>query len=358
MAWKFEIDCVRDGDVIEPSEIRKNVNEFFGEINGFLDADNIAATCITKDVIKRNALTQVLIHQQSAAWVWVFDHKKSGWVSSTKGKFYNEAIGEIAIGLPGLANPSGYDSSKIYVEELESDGAIYQEDQDLPVIEFDADNEGLLIVEFTGNVQWLPQKSNGLNRVSMYRSSHLWLGTAEYFSFFDDLAYSSGGTASFDAFDLGWYTEHATFHGKIEDDYKTSDGSKPLHPGQYGYFRNMETDLKSFQGFILCSMWRVTVNGMSVAETGPIGNEYSAHPIYLCGAIPVEGSKNNIIRVECQTVWYSPGLDQYKSASSEQATLYSNDGTPQSNMATNTGPSARIDCSLFNANLIATYRKR
>jgi hypothetical protein len=59
MAWKYKQEYVADGDVVEPSEWRVNINETVSEINGFLDTDNIKRDAITRPIIKRNTFTRV-----------------------------------------------------------------------------------------------------------------------------------------------------------------------------------------------------------------------------------------------------------------------------------------------------------
>ena len=340
MAWKFEKDSVRDGDVVEPTETRKNINEFLGEINGYLDSDNLAKSSITVDTVKRHALTQVLFNQQSPRIIYVFDHNQSGWVDRTKCRLSDEYSGDTNRIIPGEARliPPYMDGIYFDVERTFST-TFYLEDKFLPTIEFDANEEGLITVEFTGQVQWMPQVSNGTTKITRYGNS-LRYAPGEYARVIEE------GDLLSEAF--------AEKHGTTW----RSPGTSFLYPGAYAYFKIMDNDFKNHQAFILCSMWRITVNGMSVAETGPLGNEYSCHPISLVGSIPVEGGKNNIIKVESQFVWYSPGLDQYKSSSSSEATLFGQHDDAGETEANNDGPSARLDCSLYNQNLFATYRKR
>ena len=341
MSWKFEKDCVRDGDIVEPTEFRKNINEFVGELNGYLDSDNVAKGLITKDLIKRNALPHVLFPKKSPALLYIFDHQQSGWIDRTKVRFTNEAIEYKPIVCEALVAAPIYDEKVTYVSPF------YQEEQRLPTIEFDADEDGLVMVEFTGSVQWMPQVTDGQYTLTKYRNSSTRIMSNELYAVVETIVTGVWlSESTYQAHTTQWQTP-STYH----------DGAL-LFPGAFGYWKNMETDTKSHQAFILCSMWRITVNGMAVAETGPIGNDYSAHPINLVGAIPIEGGKNNIIQVEVQFVWYSPGLDQYKSSSSNEGRLFNQDMDAEATPGTVDGPSCRLDCSLFNQNLIATYRKR
>ena len=75
MAWKFKQEYVRDGDVVEPSEWRINVNEGISEINGFLDSDNLGRDQIHRSQIKRGAFTQVYSQDSNAFDCYIFNHE-------------------------------------------------------------------------------------------------------------------------------------------------------------------------------------------------------------------------------------------------------------------------------------------
>ena len=116
----------------------------------------------------------------------------------------------------------------------------------------------------------------------------------------------------------------------------------------YAYFAPQDKKHKQLSAFIQCSMWRLTVDGQTIAETGPIGNEYQSHPIYLCGATPVSNTSSAVVQLEARFVWYSPGTNSFKSAS----------GYLPFAPGKTRNFSARKDCVLSCPNFIATFRKR
>ncbi|MBV12453.1 MAG: hypothetical protein CMN21_24945, partial [Rubinisphaera sp.] len=174
----------------------------------------------------------------------------------------------------------------------------------LPSVTFTPNEDGLLIVEFSGTVNWLGTQSNPDGYLKTRHSP---------------------------------VVEGTVGHGT----------------DNYGFFAKQTKRFKQLSSFVLCSMWRLTVNGQSVAETGPLGNEYQCHPIYLCGATPVLKNKETIVQLEAQFIWYNLGKDQSESSSSfnpKQSFFNSN--------VESEGRSYRKDCSLFCPSLVVTYRKR
>jgi len=295
MAWRYKQEYVQDGDVVEPSEWRINVNETMSELNGFLDSDNLGRDSITNSIIKRGTFSKVLNAQDRSTLCWVFDHAESGWIRESK-TTVNQDLNETKMQLdpaksgPYKAQESG---SELSVKKL-------------PHIKFAPEEDGLLIVEFSGNVNWMASASH-----------------PDLDGFYLDVPFST------------------------TDSHDNDD-----QVGQsYGYFARQTKNFKSYSALILCSMWRLTVNGQSVAETGPIGNEYSCHPIYLCGATPILKNTETVVQIEAQFVWYSLGQDNSLSSSSFNPTTRT-----KANGQTNIP--FRRDCSLFCNNLIATYRKR
>lgn len=292
MAWRYKQEYVRDGDVVEPSEWRINVNETMSELNGFLDSDNLGRDSIGNSIIQRGTFSKVLNAEDNCTVCWVFDHDESGWIRESK-TTVNQDLDEILTKIDPAKSGRYESGSDLTVKRL-------------PHIKFAPEEDGLLIVEFSGNVNWMASAS------------------------------------------------HPDLDGEFLDvPHFTSTGvSGDKKVGQsYGYFARQTKNFKSYSALILCSMWRLTVNGQSVAETGPIGNEYSCHPIYLCGATPILKNTETVVQLEAQFVWYSLGQDNSLSSSSFNPTTRTKaDGL--------TDIPFRRDCSIFCNNLIATYRKR
>lgn len=277
MAWKYKQEYVADGDVVEPSEWRVNINETVSELNGFLDTDNIKKDSIRRDIIQRDSFTRVYTNDLTPNNSYVFNHEGAGWITQAKKVFNNDAFSTTMSFEPvGVGSvPSSIDASV----------------ENMPRVTFTPDQDGLLICEFSGWVQWLKQQTNP-----------------------DDL----------------------------EDPIVVRDSGH-----EYAYFAKQQRYFKSLNAYILCSMWRLTVNGQSVAESGPLGNEYQSHPVYLCGATPILKNKETVVRLEGQFLWYSAGSDDSIQASSFSPKKV-NDSTV----------SYRRDCSLNSPQLLVTYRKR
>ena len=305
MSWKYRQEYVRDGDVVEPSDWRININETVSEINGFLDSDNIGHDSIDVNRVKRGAFTEVHNNFQQSL-CYIFNHTQSGWIRETE-TTVNIDIGDAIFRLPDEpAVSAAYKELGLDVYSSDPGGpsGTSLEVRTLPSVTFTPNEDGLLIVEFSGTVNWLGTQSNPDGYIKT-RHSAVVEGT----------------------------TEHGT--------------------DNYGFFAKQTKRFKQLSSFVLCSMWRLTVNGQSVAETGPLGNEYQCHPIYLCGATPVLKNKETIVQLEAQFIWYNLGKDQSESSSSFNPLQSFN--TAQFG---NEARSYRKDCSLFCPSLVVTYRKR
>ena len=289
MAWKYRQEYVKDGDVVEPSDFRINVNEFASEINGFLDSDNIGRESISSAKIKRETFTEVYSNDLSSRFSYIFRHDTSGW---QKDALATVTL-DVTLSPTAPLNPAAttfYEESDLSVEKTK-----------LPSVTFKPSQDGLLICEFSGFVDWLPY---GLNDS-------------------DD-------------------KPQKIFEPKME----------------YSFFAKQNKKFKMVNSFVLSSMWRLTVNGQSVAETGPLGNDYRSHPIYLCGSTPVIKNQETVVQLECQLIWYSMGKDTSipSSALDPTSEVTFTDGAV--GVTSSDGKKIRHDCSLNCPMLIATYRKR
>jgi len=293
VAWKFRQERVADGDVVEPSEFRINTNEFVSELNGFLDADNVNRKDIGKGETKRNTFTELIgpdnFDYLGGMNMYIFNHNSaSGWQDTA-----------LLFGDPNFLHPDVMDTKpEITTDQEATIEAIGQ--KNLPRVKFSSDHDGLAIVEFCGSVSWSRWHFNG--------------------SFPDQ----SGRVEGSDLYD-----------------------SNVKHPYIYQAFMKQTKNFKVKGMYILCSQWRLTLNGMSVAESGPLGNEYQSHPIYLCGTAPVLKGRENVAKVEGRFFWYSPGDDISIEASGWAPLVegYTND-------------TYRRDCLLSSVNMLVTYRKR
>ena len=302
MAWKFKQEYVRDGDILEPSELRINVNEFASEFDGFLDSDNFQAGSIQPELVKRGTFTDVIgpttSSMRDGIYQLLFNHTTSGW--------QDEAI---PIGRTDLnADSWHYDTFSSFTyssspDEFEETDIIRTEKLQLPRVKFKSDSDGLAIIEFCGFVAW--------------SRFHL--------------------------------NSDFPFKRQKEDlpDTHIIEGTLDA-PYNYSYYGPQTKYFKLKSSFVLCSQWRLTFNGVSVAETGPLGNEYWNHPIYLTGTAPVQKSKDNVAKIEARFFWYSPGTGESIDASGWSPFR-------EESQKKNTW---RRDCSLMGPNMVVIYRKR
>lgn len=290
MAWKFRQDRVADGDVVEPSEFRINTNEFVSELNGFLDADNVKRKSIGKDEIKRNTFTELIGPHQpdhlNGTYIYIFNHHDGfGW--------QDQAYGTPNPDLDGVMNMS-LEKTDSQIDAILSAGKM-----NLPRVRFSSDHDGLAIIEFCGFVSW-----------------------------------------------SRWHF-NINFPNQAGRDDTDVLVVAMKHPSIYQAYMKQTKNFKTKGMYILCSQWRLTLNGMSVAESGPLGNEYQSHPIYLCGTAPVIKGKENVAKVEGRFFWYSPGDDNSIEASAWSPLV--------EDFTTDT---YRRDCILSSVNMLVTYRKR
>ena len=313
MAWKYKQEYVKDGDVVEPSEWRININEMYSELNGFLDSDNIERSSIANSRIKRGAFTKVFSNDLNTK-SYIFNHQQSGWQTSAP-TIYNTDTNNVTAHPYPTYRERFSDTDEEYLERLDSGQEM------LPLVTFDADHDGLLICEFSGFIGWLPQSTNP-----------------------DDLA-RPGRPSEIDYFPYGI---EGTAHSL----------------SQYGYFAKQSCNHKELNSYVLCSLWRITVNGQSVAESGPLGNDYQTSPLYLVGTTPISKGKEVVVQLEAQFVWYSHGTDSYMQASSfspkpSTAARYVAPGHSGSTAVELIDQySYLVDCSLNCPSMIVTYRKR
>ena len=307
MAWKFKQEYVKDGDVVEPSEWRINVNETLSEINGFLDSDNLGEASIDNSMIKRNTFTEVFSSDHEPDHSFVFVHDKSGWQRHAT-RHTTQEVGRTSMKL-WPSEVLGFPITSVaHLSPVEN--------ATLPNIVFTPSTDGLLICEFNGWVQW--------NK----------------------------------------YNTHPDFQSEGLIDRTQWDY---LHA--YAFFADQKFHFKHYSSYVLCSQWRLTVNGQSVAESGPLGCEYAAHPIYLCGAAPILKNTQTVVQLEAQFIWYSSSRDvsvqassyaprfihPYKTASREPSADAGQRKVTDDDYKTHT---YRKDCSLQNPYLTAIFRKR
>jgi len=329
MTWRKRQEHMMDEDIVEPSEWRINMNEFGSELNGFLDNDNILEHSLDAREVKRDTFTKVLINQQFSQYGYLFSHLQSGWTN--RADFLVEEAGDTV--WEGIKNKRGKIGHKSFASgpTSGSDGdfegwATIEEKAHSPILArkskqstkystqlpfqtFSTETDALVIVDFHGTVSW--QTGTG----SLNNDEDFW----------NDWHYDLHGT--------GGGTEHK---------YTTSG---------YAFYRPRGYYYRYRASSVLCSMWRVVVDGMIVAETGPLGSEYRHHPIYLSGAIPVSSGTHRV-ELQSQLVWYSPGSDKTVQSSAGKRVHSYTDGADSYSVQ------LRHDCELRHPNLITQVRSR
>ena len=334
MTWRKRQEHMMDEDIVEPSEWRINMNEFGSELNGFLDNDNILEHSLDAREVKRDTFTQVLINQKFSQYGYLFSHLQSGWTNRAdflvhEGrdtvwdgiKNKRALIGHKSFASPPGPGSAGGDAASYdfegwaTVEEKVSSPILARKSKQstkystqLPFQTFSTETDALVIVDFHGTVSW---------QVGTGSMNNAW-------DFWKDWHYNLYPGASF--------TKRYTTNGYA------------FHRPKGYYYRYMASS-------VLCSMWRVVVDGMIVAETGPLGSEYQHHPIYLSGAIPVSSGSHRV-ELQSQLVWYSPGSDKTVQSSAGNRVHSYNDGTNDYDI------NLRHDCELRHPNLITQIRSR
>lgn len=318
-----------DEDIVEPSEWRINMNEFGSELNGFLDNDNVFEHSLDATQVKRDTFTRVLINQKFSQYGYLFSHLQSGWTNradflvfegpGTKWqgiKSFRNRIGRKSFVSPPTSGSDGEFESWATIEEKATSPILARKSKQsetystqLPFQTFSTETDALVIVDFHGTVSW------------------------------------QVGTGSMNNPDDFWDDWHNSLHGAGGGtEYKyTTNGYAFYRPRGY-YYRYRASS-------VLCSMWRLVVDGMIVAETGPLGSEYRHHPIYLSGAIPVSSGTHRV-ELQSQLVWYSPGSDKTVQSSAGKRVHSYTDGTDSYDIQ------LRQDCELRFPNLITQIRSR
>lgn len=374
MTWKKRQEHVMDGDICEPSEWRINNNEFASEFNGFLDSDNINDEALTCDQVKRDTFTRVLINQEFMHYDYLFSHQRSGYTSQPdyqvhawdrdvyiSGSEFGGVVNEnmmiqiqhsLDIGgsiwsniLDGHGPPptswrSFYNSGIIANKHLPMVSVFTRadlEDPDrecrLPYFKFTTEGDSLLIIDLCGTVQ--QHTAFTLNNATDACNS---------------MIYHQEGIV----------TSEVVAGGEGERCQVNSLG--------YPYRLKKTNKLPEKSALILCSTWRVMVDGNVVCTSGMIGPELEAQPIYLTGAIPVT-SGDHTVEVQGKTCWYCPSTGKEVPSSAIDAHVDWEEGWEDATTAAmgsifregvifNVREKIRKDISLRQPNLVVQIRSR
>ena len=294
MAWKLRQELVQDGQVCDPSEFRINVNEYVGELNGMLDMDNIKQSSIKKNKVVRGAFTEVYSSNMTPEAVFYFDTygMGNGWMRKARARDNYEVVGDrtAASPTPGYQFETGMGNA--HRHPVEGDLLSFFNDSvnpiQLPHCRFEAKSDGLIKVEFCGFVQWMSVRE---------------------------------------------------FSGSDHDDYSPENKGIEQERHDYPYVAATRRQMSQARAVIMCSQWRLTVDGQSIAESGFSGSEFKAHPISLVGAIPVQKSKEINVQLEARFFWYGPVTNEIKAVPGFKSSF-------------------TRDCALGCPTLVTTFRKR
>tara|TARA_R100000231_G_scaffold122851_3_gene93046 strand:+ start:2854 stop:3963 length:1110 start_codon:yes stop_codon:yes gene_type:complete len=369
MAWKKRKAKVMDGEVCEPSPWRINQNELTSEFNGFLDSDNLKNHSLDARHVKRDTFAKVLMNQRFAQYAYVFSHMQGVWTNTadflareaseqrwygignkvSRDKIVHKTFGIEYYNDTNVIPDIKTDDSEVATacsivtsEGIESSGLTdpaegypllrhreqnynltrysayfqpygYDSSTKMPFYNFKADVDSMLLVELSATVTWLPFLGSLCKPSNLYKS----------------------------AWSLS--KEHET--GSMP----TWDGKKRYYStGNPYFFSNPDGEDRNTDMYILCSQFRITVDGESVAKTGFMGPELQHHPLYLTGSVPITAG-DHTVQLEGRLVWYNPAKNFVRPSSGGNYTTEIGDHSELF---------MRIDCSVRYPNLIAQIRSR
>lgn len=263
MSYRFPIVRPETKEIIEPDDLNQNFKQFIDEINGNLSRENLTSVSATSGGLlpqqfKNNSFNEV--YQSSI-------ESSADWDSSGSNAFNCSK------------NTTGYVS-------------IDSSDRSMPSVEFTAERDGWVIVDFS--------------------VAHLWLGTG---LLSEDEAKRVLHVRPHRPFTYGerlwghnstlppgaWLGITGEADGKSADDPTTPQLN---HEGHLERMRGGTTDFKDRnfpQGKYLnwpidryAVRYRITSNGSEVAESGWQYNGNDRSGVYICGCIPVRAGRNTI----------------------------------------------------------------
>jgi len=258
MAIRYPKVHVATEEIVHPNDWNNNLGEFVNEINGNLDSDNFN-DAIPEAAFKSKSFTEVFYNRSNTTNV-VLNTGTLAW------------------------------------QDRDSNSNL------MPVVTFDAETDGLILVEGNARVQW---RGNGIPNGDSILSADG--DDPRYETLFDDylliqypFAHTGGSTATQTGFwewgggiadgDLpsgGWV-------GCIRDEGVNSWDNRyrgtSLKKGNFpaGRWINRPIDFYGIK-------FRLLVNGEAVSETGWLYNGNYRNGTFLCGAAPVSAGRNRVV---------------------------------------------------------------
>ena len=268
MSFKFPVVRPDNLEIIEPDDINKNLSQFVDEINGNLTHDNLAADVVLSDTyFKNETFTQTF--QNSLKTI-------GGW-STGSGAFRcsKQTVGYTRVDEDGVT---------------------------MPQIDFVAERDGYIIVDFMFSVSW---KGSGLltsEEVDLLIVDKCWpIRHADYYACCFPAGSGSGslppgGWTGINGTSTGWEGE---YDGKFAAAAKPIDGPSDefewlykkteLHSANFPQGKWWTTPIDRFgvRARVLC-------NGVEVCESGWLYNGTDRNSAFLTGVLPVRAGRNEI----------------------------------------------------------------
>ena len=132
MAFKYRQVNPQTGDIVDVNDLNVNNREFVNEMNGFLDRDNIPYNAISARRVTRHAFNAIHFDR-------IIEHQSQNFVTTTTDTVIPKTSKTCVI------------SSNLTSWQNKSDA---NNNQMLNAISFEADCDGLVICEWTGNFRF------------------------------------------------------------------------------------------------------------------------------------------------------------------------------------------------------------
>lgn len=256
MAVKFPTRRPETSEIAHPDDLNLNFKEFVDEINGNLDSDNLKdqdSSGIDKDCFSVGSFTECF--QDGNDFLnFKCSHNTTGFLST------------------------------------DDNG------NSLPSIEFHAESDGWIIVDFSVSHQWRGNGFTSLDEAKKYMEV--------VFGHFQPFGISSKGDADIRGNPShppgGWLAVSGSNKHALDDDLFISDifakGTITARSGPrftHRHFPQGRWIAKPIDRYAV--QYKVEVNGNDIAETGWLFNGNKHQGTYLCGCIPVVAGKNRVV---------------------------------------------------------------
>tara|TARA_R110000824_G_scaffold17134_1_gene69971 strand:+ start:2749 stop:3822 length:1074 start_codon:yes stop_codon:yes gene_type:complete len=265
MALRFPVVNVEGNEIIHPDDWNNNLGEFVNEINGNLDSDNFDES-VPEAAFKAGAFTEVFYSR------------------------YGDSAADFVSISPG----------SVAWHDRDEGGDL------MPSITFDAETDGLIVVEANARVSWsgngIPDGDSRIGSTRVWSSAGVTASTG-YDTLYDDylkirtpVAWGTtdtgfynwdGGTGDGDLPSGGWVGAIRHEGPNAWDTYYPDSGS--LRKGDFPAGRWIDKPI-DFYGV----RFRLVVNGEAVSESGWLHNGNYKNATFLCGAVPVTAGRNKV----------------------------------------------------------------